>query len=66
ESKLFIATADSGNVYGAYIQGDRGELAMKIGPSPWQPWGSKWNDPMRQLLKSGADFAVWGDKGRFW
>jgi alpha-amylase len=66
ESKLYIATAEYGNVYGAYIQGDRGELAMKIGTGTWQPWGSKWNDPMRQLLRSGGDFAVWGDKGRFW
>lgn len=66
ESKLFIATAEYGNVYSAYIQGDKGELAMKIGPGPWQPWGSKWNDPLRQLLRSGVDFAVWGDRGRFW
>jgi alpha-amylase len=66
ESKLFIATAEYGNAYGAYIQGDRGELAIKIGPSPWQPWGSKWNNPTYQLLRSGADFAVWGDRGRFW
>ena len=63
ESKLYITTAQEGNVYGAYIQGDKGELAMKIGPGPWQPWGSKWNDPMGQLLISGGDFAVWGDKG---
>jgi alpha-amylase len=66
ESKLFIATAEYGNVYGAYIQGDRGELAMKMGPAPWQPLGNKWNDPMRQLLRSGSDYAVWGDRGRFW
>jgi alpha-amylase len=66
QSKLFITNAESGNVYGAYIQGDRGELAMKIGPGAWQPWGNKWNDPTRQLLKSGVDFAVWGDRGRFW
>jgi alpha-amylase len=66
ESKLYIAVAAWGQVYGAYIQGDRGELAIKLGPSPWQPWGSKWDDPIRQLLRSGEDFAVWGDGGRFW
>jgi alpha-amylase len=66
QSKLFIATAEYGNVYGAYIQGDEGELAIKIGPGSWQPWGNKWNEPMRQLLRSGEDFAVWGDRGRFW
>lgn len=66
ESKLYIAAAEYGNVYSAYIQGDKGELAMKIGPGPWQPWGSKWNNPIRQLLRSGGDFAVWGDRGRFW
>lgn len=65
ESKLFIATAEQGNVYGAYIQGDNGEIAMKIGPGTWQPFGSKWN-PASQLLRSGADYAVWGDRGRFW
>lgn len=65
KSKLFITTAEYGNAYGAYIQGDKGELAMKIGPGPWQPYGDKWN-PASQLLRSGADYAVWGDRGRFW
>jgi alpha-amylase len=66
ESKLYIAAAEYGNVYSAYIQGNKGELAMKIGPGSWQPWGSKWNNPIQKLLRSGGDFAVWGDRGRFW
>lgn len=65
ESRLFIAKAEQENVYAAYIQGDNGELAMKMGPGPWQPFGDKWNNPVEQLLFSGADFAIWGDRGRF-
>jgi alpha-amylase len=59
ESKVFIARADQGLVYAAYIQGDRGEIAMKIGPGSWQPSGAKWN-PASDLLDSGSDYAIWG------
>jgi alpha-amylase len=62
ESKVFIAKADEGLVYAAYIQGDKGEIAVKIGPGSWQPSGSKWN-PTSSLLTSGQDYAIWGDKG---
>ena len=52
-------------VYAAYIQGDRGEVAMKIGPGSWQPSGSKWQ-PGIDLIISGQDYAVWGERGKFW
>ncbi len=65
QSKLYIAVAEQGNVYAAYIQGDEGEVAMKIGPGSWQPSGSKWQ-PGRHLLTSGHDYAVWGERGKFW
>ena len=65
ESKLYIATAQQGLVYAAYIQGDRGEVAMKIGPGSWQPSGSKWQ-PGMDLITSGQDYAVWGERGKFW
>lgn len=67
ESKLYIAAAQEGLMYAAYIQGDEGEIAMKIGPGSWQPSGSKWQiEPGKDLLISGPDYAVWGDRGRFW
>ncbi len=53
-SKLYIATAQQGLVYAAYIQVDRGEIAMKIGPGSWQPEGSKWQ-PGSDLITSGHD-----------
>lgn len=62
ESKVFIDKADQGLVYAAYIQGDKGEIAMKIGPGSWQPSGSKW-DPKADLLISGTDYAIWGERG---
>ncbi len=65
ESKLYIATAQQGLVYAAYIQGDRGEVAMKIGPGAWQPSGNKWQ-PGMDLITSGQDYAVWGERGKFW
>ena len=65
KSKLYIATAQEGLVYAAYIQGDEGEVAMKIGPGSWQPSGSKWQ-PGRDLITSGHDYAVWGERGKFW
>ena len=65
ESKLYIATAQAGLVYAAYIQGDQGEVALKIGPGGWQPDGGKWYSG-NNLLISGNDFAVWGDRGKFW
>lgn len=65
QSKLYIATAQEGLVYAAYIQGDRGEVAMKIGPGAWQPSGDKWQ-PQRDLITSGDDYAVWGERGKFW
>lgn len=65
KSKLYIAAAQEGLVYAAYIKGDNGEIAMKIGPGAWQPSGSKWQ-PGSDLLTSGNDYAVWGDRGWFW
>lgn len=65
ESKLYIAAAQQGLVYAAYIQGERGEVAMKIGPGSWQPSGSKWQ-PESDLIISGHDYAVWGQRGKFW
>jgi alpha-amylase len=62
ESKVFIDKADQGTVYAAYIQGDRGEVGMKIGPGAWSPSGPKW-DRTGDLLLSGPDFAIWGEKG---
>ena len=60
KSKLYIATAQEGLVYAAYIQGDKGEIAMKIGPGAWRPSGSKWQPIESCLLTSGNDYAVWG------
>jgi alpha-amylase len=65
QSKLYIATAQQGLVYAAYIQGDKGEVAMKIGSGSWQPEGSKWQ-PGSDLITSGHDYAVWGERGKFW
>lgn len=65
QSKLYIDTAQEGLVYAAYIQGDEGEVAMKIGPGAWQPSGSKWQSETN-LLTSGHDYAVWGERGKFW
>jgi alpha-amylase len=62
ESKVFIAKAEHGNGYAAYIQGDKGEVAMKIGPGTWSPSGPKW-DGTADLLLSDPDFAIWGEKG---
>jgi alpha-amylase len=61
ESKIFIDRAERGLVYAAYIQGERGEIAMKIGPGSWQPKGNKWDTT--DLLLSGSDYAIWGEKG---
>lgn len=60
-SRLFIDSAVEGLFYSAYIRGDNGELAMKIGPGNWSPSGSQWNPLEDRLLISGQDFAVWGD-----
>ena len=62
QSKLYIDTAQQGLVYAAYIQGDNGEVAMKIGPGSWQPSGRKWQ-PGTDLIISGPDYAVWGENG---
>ena len=62
ESKVFISKADQGLVYAAYVTGNRGEVAMKIGPGAWQPTGAKW-DATADLVASGSDYAIWGDKG---
>ena len=61
-SKLYIDTAQQGLVYAAYIKGNKGEIAMKIGPGDWQPSGSKWQPIGDLLLASGNDYAVWGTK----
>ncbi|MEL6439332.1 MAG: alpha-amylase C-terminal beta-sheet domain-containing protein [Cyanobacteria bacterium J06621_8] len=60
-SRLFIDSAVEGLFYSAYIRGDKGELAVKIGPGSWSPSGSQWNPLQDRLLISGQDFAVWGD-----
>lgn len=65
QSKLYISAAQQGLVYAAYIQGDKGEVAMKIGPGSWQPNGSKWQ-PANDLIASGQDYAIWGERGKFW
>ena len=65
KSKLYIALATKNRGYAAYIQGDNGEVAMKIGPGSWQPSGSKWQG-VGDLIISGKDFAVWGENGKFW
>lgn len=63
KSRVFVDTAEEGEGYAAYIQGDRGELAVKIGPFSWAPQGRKWH-PRRDLLTSGNGYAVWGEKGK--
>lgn len=63
ESRVFVDSAKEGEGYAAYIQGDRGELAVKIGPFSWSPEGRKWH-PRHDLLASGNDYAVWGEHGR--
>jgi alpha-amylase len=65
ESKVWIDKAERGQRYAAYIQGDRGEIAVKIGPGSWAPSGDKW-DPVGDLLTSGNDYAVWGEHGKLW
>lgn len=62
ESKVYIDKVEQGVLYSAYVQGDKGEIAVKIGPGSWQPTGSKWN-PINDVLDSGADYAIWGEKG---
>jgi alpha-amylase len=62
ESKVFIAQADRGLVYSAYITGSKGEVAIKIGPGAWQPTGNKW-DGSSDLMASGSDYAIWGENG---
>jgi alpha-amylase len=62
ESKVWIARAEKGDCYAAYIFGEHGEIAVKIGPESWSPKGSKW-DPVGDLLTSGNDYAVWGEDG---
>jgi alpha-amylase len=65
ESKVWIDKAQKGGVYAAYIQGDKGEIAVKIGPAGWSPSGDKWA-PVADLLTSGNDYAVWGEHGKLW
>lgn len=62
-SRLFIAKAARGDAYAAYIRGIKGELAVKIGPGPWNPEGGQWSPPEQKVLASGGDYAVWGDSG---
>ncbi len=64
ESRVWIDKAEKNNGYAAYIQGDKGEIALKIGPGSWSPSGDKW-DPTGDLLTSGNDYAVWGEYGRW-
>ena len=63
ESRIWIARARQNDVYAAYIQGNKGEIAVKIGPGSWSPSGDKW-DPVGDLLVSGDDYAVWGEHGK--
>jgi alpha-amylase len=62
KSGMFVDTAREDAGYAAYIEGDRGELAVKIGPFSWSPEGEKW-DSVADLLASGNDYAVWGEHG---
>ncbi len=62
ESRVFIDIAQKDFGYAAYIKGDRGEIAVKIGPGNWSPVGDKW-DPQGDLLIDGNGFAVWGEHG---
>ena len=59
-SRLFIDSAIEGLFYSAYVHGDNGELAIKVGPGSWAPSGSQWDPVKERLLISGQDFAVWG------
>lgn len=59
KSRIFVDTAQEDQGYAAYVKGDRGELAVKIGPFSWAPEGAKW-DPAADLLLSGNGYAVWG------
>lgn len=63
-SRLYIAKADHGDAYAAYITGIKGELAVKIGPGAWSPEGNKWQPASNKVLASGGDYAVWGDSGQ--
>ncbi len=65
ESKVWIDMAKKDVGYGAYITGDKGEIAVKIGPGSWSPSGAKW-DTIGDLLNSGNDYAIWGEHGKWW
>lgn len=65
ESKIFIDQAEKNSKYTTYIQGDNGEIAIKIGPDSWVPLGYKW-DSVADLLTSGHNYAVWGEYGQWW
>ena len=63
ESRVFIDKAEKGACYAAYIVGDKGQVAVKIGPADWSPAGIVW-DPIDDLLTSGNDYAIWGEHGK--
>ncbi len=55
-STVSIQKAENG-LYAAVVQGSKGKLAVKIGPSDWNP-GAGWT-----LASSGAQYAVWTQDG---
>ena len=56
-SNVNVEKAEDSKYYADYIHGDKGTLALKIGPENWSP-----SDSNFKLLVSGKDYAVWGNK----
>lgn len=54
-SKLSIVNAEGG-LYAAYIEGNKGKVAMKMGTRDWCPHGGQW-----KLAAFGTDYAIWVD-----
>jgi alpha-amylase len=54
-SKLSIMAAEDG-LYAAYIEGNNGKVAMKMGPRDWCPQGGQW-----KMATYGSDYAIWVD-----
>lgn len=52
-SKCSIAVAEGG-LYAAYIDGKKGNLAMKLGNRDWSPNGGQW-----KVATSGRGYCVW-------
>jgi alpha-amylase len=65
ESPVYIAKAAQGDCYAAYITGDNGQLAIKIGPGAWSPSGTKWH-AVNDRITWGTDYCIWGEHGKWW